>query len=347
MKTRLPAGFTITELLVSMAILLGVLGLSIAGLRPFRTDVDVRLGAQQLATALIASQSRSVKDVIRTALTAVPDAVSGPGSEFARMVYDADRHPPIQGIVVALQQADDADASLATLRTTNDGFDAIKNGYRIQFYRTQDDGTQGPPSAWFAFTCTDAAAGEGLVRLRTEHGQTPAATVWPTVPEAGSGQTLSFRLARFPNSFEGGETLPAGVVIDLRYSGYGDPTLTDWGSLAGKGAIAVGFDETGSVDALMQNVLPEDNPLRTVQPFTPCEPIYFFVTATGGPLEAAATNPLASSRAFWVVLHPRGSRVTISDNVPQVENDAAAVRAAREKARKSIPPGAPAATPGA
>lgn len=339
MKSRLPAGFTLTELLVSMAILMSLLGLSVAGLRPSRTDGDVRLGAQQLASALIASQSRSVRDVMRTALTAVPDVITGPGSELSGMVYDADRHPPIEGKVATLQQTTNVNALLANLETTNDGLEAIKNGYRIQFFRRQDDGTEGPNSAWFAFSCTNAAAGEGLVRLRTEDGQTPASTVWPTIPEPGSGQTLAFRLARYPNTFEGGETLPKGVAIDLRFSGYGDPTLTDWGSLAGKGAVAVGFNETGSVDALMQNVLPESNPLRTVQPFMPCEPIYFFVTSTGNPLDAAATNPLSNPRALWVVLHPRGGRVTISENVPQVNSDAAAVRAAREKARKGIPPG--------
>lgn len=347
MKTRSPVGFTLTELLVSMAILMSLLGLSVAGLRPSRTDGDVRLGAQQLASALIASQSRSVKDVMRTALTAVPDAITGPGSEFSGMVYDADRHPPIEGTVAALEQTTDVNVARATLQATNDVLDAIKNGYRIQFFRQQADGTEGPSSAWFGFSCTNATAGQGLVRLRTEDGQTPASTVWPTIPEAGSGQTLAFRLARYPNSFEGGETLPKGVAIDLRFSGYGDPTLTDWGSLAGKGAVAVGFNETGSVDALMQNVLPESNPLRTVQPFMPCEPIYYFVTPTGNSLDAHATNPLSNPRALWVVLHPRGGRVTISENVPQLDNDAAAVRAAREKARKGIPPGTPNSATGA
>lgn len=347
MKTRLPAGFTLTELLVSMAILMSLLGLSVAGLRPSRTDGDIRLGAQQLASALTASQSRSVKNVMRTALTAVPDAITGPGSEFSTMVYDADRHPPIEGTVNELNPTADVTTLFTKLQTTNDGLEAIKNGYRIQFFRKQADGTEGPNSAWFGFSATNASAGEGEVKLRTEDGQTLASTVWPTLPESGSGQSLAFRLARYPTSFDGGETLPRGVAIDLRYSGYGDPTLTDWGSLDGKGAVAVGFNETGSVDALMQNVLPESNPLRTVQPFMPCEPIYFFVTSTGNPLDDSAVRPLANPRALWVVLHPRGGRVTIAENVPQKNTDAAAIRAARERARKGIPPGTPASVPGA
>lgn len=340
MKARPRTGFSLAELLVSMAILMSLLGLSVAGLRPSSTDGDIRLGAQQLVSALIASQSRSVKEIMRTAVTAVPDAYSGTGSGLSSMVYDADRHPPIEGTVEALAPTTDPNVRRVSLIPTNDTTEAIKNGYRIQLYLRQSDGTAGPNSAWFGFSNANLPASQGAVRLRTEDGQTPASVIWPTMPKPGSGQTLAFRLARYPTSFEGGERLPKGVTIDLRFSGYGDPTLTDWGTLADKGAVAVGFNETGSVDALMQNVLPESNPLRTVQPFAPCEPIYFFVTSTGSPLDATIASPLANPRALWVVLHPRGGRVTISENVPQLNTDATAIRAAREKARKGIPPGA-------
>lgn len=341
MKPRSRSGFSLTELLVSMTILMSLLGLSVAGLRPSSGgDSNIRLGAQQLVSALIASQSRSVKEIMRTAVTAVPDAYTGTGSGLSSMVYDADRHPPIEGTVVQLAPTADPTIYWVSMIPTNDGVEAIKNGYRIQFFRQQADGTAGPNSAWFAFSNTNLPAGQGRVRLRTEDGQTAASAVWPTMPTPDSGQTLAFRLARYPTSFEGGEALPKGVAIDLRFSGYGDPTLTDWGTLADKGAVAVGFNETGSVDALMQNVLPESNPLRTVQPFAPCEPIYFFVTSAGTPFDAAETSPLANPRALWVVLHPRGGRVTIAENVPQLNTDAAAIRAAREKARKGIPPGA-------
>ncbi|MBU6309503.1 MAG: hypothetical protein KJS77_07145, partial [Planctomycetes bacterium] len=114
-----------------------------------------------------------------------------------------------------------------------------------------------------------------------------------------------------------------------------DSTVANWGSLANRGAIAVGFDQVGSVDALMQNVLPSAGTLRTVQPMSPYEEIYFLVTSLKDILDPTV-NTLASDKAIWVVVHPKSGRVTVSANVPQQADDAAALRAARENARRGI-----------
>jgi hypothetical protein len=45
---------------------------------------------------------------------------------------------------------------------------------------------------------------------------------------------------------------------------------------------------------------------------------------------------LATDKSLWVVVHPQTGRVSVSSNVAQSAKDAAALRAARAKAREGI-----------
>jgi Tfp pilus assembly protein FimT len=326
MKPRSRYAFTVTELLVVTAITMSLLGVVLTGARNSRSDGNIRHAAQQFASLLLASQSLSLSSP--TGAAVIIDAQGRLGETIA----PARRFPFIEGTVqqgmppanlTAVTQA-------VTLSVTNDDDPSVLvHGYKIRFL-DRNGGSDGPVSDWFALQCT--APPTATVSLRVDNGQTSRKALWPTTPAAGK---LSFQASRYPIPMGTSHALPEGVAIDLRHSGYGDEGLVEWATLEGKGAIAVGFDPVGAVDSLMQNVLPASGVLRTVQPITPHEQIYFFVTHRSE-IEDPAANALASTEAVWVVLHPRTGRVKISPNVPQSADDAAALRAARAKARQGI-----------
>ena len=316
-------GFTLSELLVVTAIVATLMGLVVAGGRPSRgTAGDIRRGAQQLASMLLASQSKSLGSP--TGAAVIIDSDGTPG----QVISHARRYPFIEGRVGALTVVS-ATTRTVSLSTDNEDLSTLIHGYRIRFME-QTAGTEGPPSDWFSFLCTTPP--NAVVKLRAENGQSPQNSVWPMLPASGE---LHFQVARYPIPTGLSQTLPKGVAIDLRHSGSLDSTVANWGSLANRGAIAVGFDQVGSVDALMQNVLPSAGTLRTVQPMSPYEEIYFLVTSLKEILDPTV-NTLASDKAIWVVVHPKSGRVTVSANVPQQANDAAALRAARENARRGV-----------
>jgi type II secretory pathway pseudopilin PulG len=326
-RPRLRPGFTLTELLVVTAILMTMFGLVVTGAGPSRrTDGDIRRGAQQLASLLLASQSSSLGSP--TGAAVIIDSAGA----LAETISHARRFPFIEGRVVAGMPPLDPTAwqVQVQLMPTNDSVSALQHGYRVRFLeRTDDD--QGPPSDWFSFVSTSPPTAE--VRFRVENGQTSQTTVWPAAPE--SGDALAFQVARYPIPNGLAEMLPDTVAIDLRHSGYGDETMTAWKSLADRGAIAVGFDKVGTVDALMQNVLPAESEARSVQPLTPADRIYFLVTAKSDVLDPTV-NALANEDALWVVINPRSGNIAISPNVPQTTDDAAALRAARDLASRGV-----------
>lgn len=325
MKRQLRGGFTLTELLVVTVIMASLFGLVLVGTRSSRgLDGDIRRGAQQIASVLLASQSLSLGSPTGSAVI-----IDSQGT-MAEVISHARRYPFIEG-TIASGTGFSPTASQQTVRLTpsNDVAASLVHGYRIRFLdRTSD--TQGPASDWFSFSCT--APPVATVAFRTENGQSARTSLWPAKPAAGQ---LAFQVARYPIPTGGVQSLPKGVAIDLRHSGYGDAASAVWGSLANRGAIAVGFDSVGSVDTVMQNVLPAAGASRTVQPISPAEEVYLFVTSRSD-IETPSVNALASDKAVWVVVHPKSGRVTVSANVPQQANDAAALWAAREKARKGI-----------
>lgn len=324
MTPRKNRGFTLVELVVVMAILVSLFGLVLSGARTSRRGgADVRRGAEQLASILLASQSLSLGSP--TGAAVIIDS-AGPAAE---LISQARRFPFIEGVVSQGMPPATAEASLTVvaLQPTNEEPAALLHGYKVRFFERTAT-ADGPASDWFSLACETPPT--AVVRLRAEDGQTPLTTLWPSSPQSG---VLSFQAARYPIPAGLSQKLPEGVAIDLRYSGYGDEGLENWYSFADKGAIGVGFDPVGSVDSLMQDVLPEPGSLRTTQPLTPSDQIYFFVTARAE-IEDLEVNTLASANALWVVIQPRTGRVTIAPNVPQQGSDEAAIQGARTKARQ-------------
>jgi prepilin-type N-terminal cleavage/methylation domain-containing protein len=304
-------GYTLTELLVVMTIMASLMGLVVASSRPSTgASDDIRRGAQQLASILLKSQSDSLGKTEGAAVI-----LDSTGS-WCEAISHARRHPFIEGRVTAgMPPADPGVTQVyVSLTTENDSADSLVHGYRVRFL-DRGVGTQGPPSDWFSFSC--ATPPTAIVRYRTEEGQTSQTALWPTAPQGGE---LAFQVARYPIPTGIAEILPKGVVVDLRHSGYSDTSLVAWNTLSGQGAIAVGFDAVGSMDTLMQNVLPGNASVRTTQPLSPAEDVYLFVTARSD-VEDPTVNALANDKAMWVVIHPKTGRVTISANVPQLGID--------------------------
>jgi hypothetical protein len=305
---------------------MSLFGLVLSGARTSgRTDGDIRRGAQQLASILLASQSLSLGSPTGAAVIVDSQGLYG------ETVSQARRFPFIEGVVAGGMPPVDPQASAAAveLSPTNDEPASLVHGYKIRFLE-RTAGTDGPVSDWFSLTCSTPPA--AVVRLRSESGQTSRTALWPSQPPSG---VLNFQVARYPIPAGLSQALPEGVAIDLRYSGYGNEDLRDWSAFDGKGAIAVGFDPVGSVDSLMQNVLPEAGRLRTIQPITPYEQIFLLVTFRSEIVDPTI-NTLASDKALWVVIQPRTGRVSIAPNVPQQGQDADALWAARAKARQGV-----------
>lgn len=315
------SGFTLTELLVVTTLMISLMGLVVANARPSQASRgDIRRGAQQLASVLLASQSISLGSPTGAAV------IIDSAGTYGEVLSHARRYPFIEGTVVMPVVSPTATQVSLSLTPQNDSSEALTHGFMVRF-RDRMDGALGPPTAWFTLSCT--APPQATVRHRIENGQTSLNTLWP------SSGTLAFQAARYPIPTGITQTLPKGVAIDLRYSGYADQAVTSWSSLNGRGAVGVGFDTVGSVDTLMQNVLPAGASLRTVQPICPAEEIYFFVTLRSD-IDDAMKFVLASEQALWVVVHPKTGRITISPNVPQFIDDATALRKARSKAREGI-----------
>jgi hypothetical protein len=221
--------------------------------------------------------------------------------------------------------------------------DELQHAYRIRFGGVGSAAAGAvlqPPSAWYSLACpasgTSASSCTGTIGFRNANGQTSANSIVPEPPATGP---LQFTATSYPTKGESVMTFPKGAAIDLRYSGIGEEQndmwggsnyAASWGGLASKGSIAFVYDSVGRIDAVMQRVTEAAN-LRAIQPTRPGEPIYLLVNSRDWITDNA--QPLGNPKAFWLVLHPQTGRTSAAFNVLQTGSDAAALRAARAKAR--------------
>lgn len=315
-------GYTIVELLVVVGIIATLFSLIAVGMRP-GTNSQVLRAARLLASSLVAAQTRSLGSEGGSAVIFEVDTAPPGGCQ---RINDAAAEPLLKG--TATGNFDPA-ATFAdvTVDTTSGCETQLPRAYRIQFHG--EDGGR-PPSPWYAFV--GDASGNGRASLRASAGQNLDNTIWPA---NDGGVQLEASLTCYPSKGPTSTDLPSLAAIDLRYSGVGNDPATTYGSLSGKGAIGLGFDRLGAVDAVMLDVLGQ--PTSRPEPLEPSGSIYFLVVAKKA-IETGA-NTLASDAAVWVVVDSATGKVTVSSNVPQQGTDAAAVAAARAKARLGTPVG--------
>jgi prepilin-type N-terminal cleavage/methylation domain-containing protein len=328
-------GFTLVELLVAVAIIATLFGLVVAGARP-GADGQIRQATQTLSSAFMATQSRALGQTVGAAIILESGTSASDIATIA--VANASMPPLISGTATKVNASE-----FDFFPLTGDA-DELQHAYRIRFGgvgSTAANAVLQPPSAWFSLACpasgSNALSCTGTIAFRTTNGQTAANSIAPEPPASGP---LAFVAACYPDKGESVMSFPKGAAIDLRYSGIGEePTeiwggsnyLMGWGGLACKGSIAFAYDSIGRIDAVMQRTTEAAN-LRAVQPIRPAEPIYLLVNSRDW-ITDNATQPLGNPKAFWVVLHPQTGRTSVAFNVPQAGSDAAALRAARAKAR--------------
>jgi prepilin-type N-terminal cleavage/methylation domain-containing protein len=322
-------GFTLVELLVTTAILATLFALLSVGNAPSRKS-QIRRTAQSLASVLTVTQSHALGSDVGAALILEPDLSSG---SMATAASYADMLPHVTARATGIPPASPGSLTASgTFTPTNADVADLQHGYKIRFFE-QDTATQ-PPSAWLQFTPpASATSNVATVSLRGTSGQSLANTIWPKPVSP----PFDAAIARYPAKATFAMQCAKAAAIDLRYSGFGDDPTTPYGSLASKGAIAIAYDRVGGLDAIMQQVLSAAT-ARMHQPIDPITPVYFLVAARDEILDPAA-NTLASDEAIWVTIHPQTGRVHVSANVPQSATTAAAIYAARAKARAGLPLG--------
>ena len=320
---RRRCGFTLVELLVVASIFAMLFGMIALGARP-NARGQVRLAAQQLASVLLATQTRALGSGAGAGLIFES---SGAGNRQCITVFNGDVPPYLEGTATGMPPATlSATTAAVTVTPTNGAAADLQNGYRIQFYKKGQNAQ--PAGAWMGFTPP------GTVTLRTLDGQTDKNTIWP---RPAGGTSMDVRVACYPTPSTAALVLPKTAAVDLRFSGVGDNPATTWGTLANKGNIGLVFDTVGGLDTLMQQVTSAPA-LRTIQPYQPTSPLFLFVVSRSE-LNDAAINTLASEQSLWVVVHHQTGRVTVSSNLPQNGTSATAVNLARKNARNGVPIG--------
>jgi prepilin-type N-terminal cleavage/methylation domain-containing protein len=353
---RICRGFTLVELLVVASIMAIFFALVVTGAKP-NVGGQIRRAAQELASVIASTQSRSLGQPSGAALILESGTVSGVAATMSTAVIHADVPPMITGTStpagLVLQTPITATIQLAP---TNADPEDLASGYKIQLGGGPLSGTipfqAASPWLNYASGTASAAPVSGTVSFRLTAGQSLWNTIWPapTRNSSGAANPFVFRVARYPAKADVAIDLPKAVAIDLRYSGIGEDDATiwnqstwvssgtavpGWGTLGGKGALAVIFDSVGGVDGLMQQVFGSLGTRLSQPPTDPIEPIYLLVTARDW-IDDTTKPPLSNPQAMWVVLHPQTGRVSVANNVPQLDTDKTALRAARAKARAGV-----------
>ena len=119
-------GFTITELLVVTTIMLTLMAFVLTGARGSRSSGNVRRGAQQFASILLASQSLSLGNPTGAAV------IIDSQGRLSGMVSQGRRFPFIEGVVEQglppTSAALSATSQTIRLRTTNEDMSSLVNG---------------------------------------------------------------------------------------------------------------------------------------------------------------------------------------------------------------------------
>lgn len=312
-------GMTLVELLVVTGLIGALLALTVVGVRGGRQQQ--KRTAEDLASLLASAQGRSLGVPEGAAVILDPSGTGG--GIFCTNGFDAEMLPLIDASVTGLPPSDPASTTASATVTPLNG-DDVNRAYRI-IVAARNAAAVAPPTAWLRFQPPGTISFRGA--------QTSANTVWPRPPAGGP---LNALLAQYPAKSSAVAEFDPSTAVDLRFSGVGDDRTQPYGRLDGRGAIAVVFDRAGRVAELMDQVPAPGAAVASAaqQPLVPGTAIYFLIAARSE--VAAGANTLASAESVWVALAPQTGRVFVASNEPQSGTDAAALRAARARARRGI-----------
>lgn len=313
--SRAKSGFTLVELLVVTGLFAVFFGLMVSGLRP-NANSQARQLSQSLSSAILAAQTQALGKDAGAAL--ILDVA--PTNVYTNTIFNADVPPFIVGDVAAGMPPTvlSATTAVVSLLPTNADAADLALGYRIRFTGASP---YVPPTAWMSFSSP------GTVSLRNSVSQTINNTAWP--PPLVEG-TLQFQIARYPAKSASALNTTKQAAIDLRYSGIGNTVSGNYGSLAGKGPIAITFDRNGRLDSVMQYGT-GSNP--TVEPITPTAPLYLLIANLG---DIQDDRSLQSQTSRWLAIAPGTGRVNLAANVPVAGTSESDVLTARANARQGF-----------
>jgi prepilin-type N-terminal cleavage/methylation domain-containing protein len=377
------SGFTLVELLVVTGLLAVFMGLLVTGLRPNQSS-QIRRAAENFASVLLATQTAAMKSETGAAVILRP---SGAANQVCVDIFYGEMPPYILAETAAATAfpitTSTSGSAAVQLEATNATSADLSSAYKIQFGGTRignspATATTQTPSPWYAVLSAVVSGSFATlsVGMRGNNGQAPENTLWPANVLGGSGNPapLYARAARNPSLGARAMEMPKAAGMDLRFSGTGDAVMTDWfGSMGGnnpsgsapiggspRNAIGIVFNQTGSVDALIQDVLNEGGSQPTPQ--QPAGPIFFLFAGREEIVPKTIGDPetaLSGTDYVWVVLDPKTGKTHLSSVVPQTFRFAdsngnitdwaqggggtaridAAARASRAKARLGVPIG--------
>lgn len=259
---------------------------------------------------LLAAQSSALGNPQGAGVMIAPN---GGNSRMATQAYGATMQPLATGSVSGWPPADPSQSSV----TVNVAADSslLTNAFKIRFQTAGGDVI----SPWFSYD-------SGIASFRASTGQTAQNTVWP---KGGGG--LQAAIAQYPSVGPSTLIMPKQVAIDLKHSGVGEnPSASHgYGSFESLGTVAVTFDEVGRLSEVMRKV--QESRLTTDQPIVASETVYLLFAARSA---IEQNSSLSSDNSIWLAINPLSGRTTLAANAPQAASDAAALKAARAKARE-------------
>jgi type II secretory pathway pseudopilin PulG len=285
-------GLTLTELLVVLGLMVGVMGLVLAAGRDGGPKQANKF-MQSLSAALVATQTRALNSEAGAALILETGTGAACQSVFVAAVPPYATGSVISGIPPTSLAATSAPIQLAP---TNASPAELESGYAIRF---SSNSAGLAPSPWFQFL--PGASVSGTAAFDTAANQTVANTAWPILPQGGP---LFFTVARRPTLMGPAFDPIPRAGVDLRYSGIGDDLTVPYGRLSGSGSVSLIFDRAGTLAAIASG---------TATPIIPSAPLYLLVASI---LDIENNQALSSDTARWLAIVPSTGRGSIGRNVP-------------------------------
>lgn len=274
-------GFTLVELLVVAGIMAVLFSLIVAGGRSKPTSLRA---AQEFASMLLAAQSRALGKPQGAAVMIETDSGT---THLGSVIHEADTLPPI---VIPLTAADygrhrDFPDLVTVPNFTTGSTTLLQDCYKMRFQRTAGpaatdartvvspwlglramtlEGPSGfnsqPTPSSVGVPVRRGSAGQGVLNTSFVPPDTFSAT-----PPGSNLPNYEAVVIRHPTIGLNSVRIPAGLAIDLRFSGVGDNLTASHGygtfngtTAAGMSPLAIVFDQAGRVSDVLQQVKTRD-----------------------------------------------------------------------------------------